>query len=666
MPVAAQLMALNELGREELELFVAHVGEGSRPRLDRMKELDSFLEDKRVRCHQQLVDLLDRMHTPDERLLLVLTCCARLTDAVEAEDQGLFKDLECAIDPLNLKRARLVVGVLVAEAQAEDASRASRKAAREVRADVQRARKALGFLSKAVEKIRSGTIATDMFGELKERLEAAADAAHEEYCDAVKDAKPANEYAEQAVSLMESAEQLFEELDILGTGVKDREKVVHNSGGGAMGEMEPADTEESLLVSALEVVLAIAANAQELAARAADNARFDMRTALEEVATAEKIIRRVELEERRARTECDEAEEKEEEILIAGCVFGEWADDAKLHGIENLEKFRKAGKYRLHLDKTGMRGTEDMLMMATLVSKVQLLRDLRELQAEAKAEELKRQESLMQSSSKRRRRTTARREGGGRRQPTLRQQSSVGGGSDSAKKASRSAPIRQQSDMFSMDEQDEGGGGSKLKGKKRNKGRKAMGEIEDQVDEEEDEDEDEVSSAEEGSEVRGSDDDDDDDDDEDGSTSSSEEDSVFGSDLDAGDDDLGPLRKSAGLRGTAARRSRNSGGRRGSLGKAGGPNGTGIAGGSQRVSVDGTTRRHDRMRKSLIGQTLGKRRSIGTKSLAKNLAPPTPRPEGQPRRSQFDFAEDREEGGPGRGGGDEEEDFDYDYVGSSR
>lgn len=33
---------------------------------------------------------------------------------------------------------------------------------------------------------RSGTIATGMFEELKERLEAAADAAHEEYCDAVK------------------------------------------------------------------------------------------------------------------------------------------------------------------------------------------------------------------------------------------------------------------------------------------------------------------------------------------------------------------------------------------------------------------------------------------------------------------------------------------------
>lgn len=33
---------------------------------------------------------------------------------------------------------------------------------------------------------RSGTIKTEMFEELKERLEAAADAAHEEYCDAVK------------------------------------------------------------------------------------------------------------------------------------------------------------------------------------------------------------------------------------------------------------------------------------------------------------------------------------------------------------------------------------------------------------------------------------------------------------------------------------------------
>lgn len=57
--------------------------------------------------NEQLVELLDRMNTPDERLLVVLTCCARLTDAVEADDQGLFKDLECAIDALNFKRCGL-------------------------------------------------------------------------------------------------------------------------------------------------------------------------------------------------------------------------------------------------------------------------------------------------------------------------------------------------------------------------------------------------------------------------------------------------------------------------------------------------------------------------------------------------------------------------------
>lgn len=52
MPVASQLMALDELGRDDLELFLAHMAEGSRPKLDRMKEVDNFLEDKRVRCHQ--------------------------------------------------------------------------------------------------------------------------------------------------------------------------------------------------------------------------------------------------------------------------------------------------------------------------------------------------------------------------------------------------------------------------------------------------------------------------------------------------------------------------------------------------------------------------------------------------------------------------------------
>lgn len=42
-------------------------------------------------------------------------------------------------------------------------------------------------------------------------------------------------------------------------------------------------------------------------------------------------------------------------------------------------------------------------------------------------------------------------------------------------------------------------------------------------------------------------------------------------------------------------------------------------------SIEGTTRRNDQMRQSLIGYTLGKRSSIGVKSKAKSLAPPTPR-----------------------------------------
>lgn len=52
MPLAAQLMALNELTQEDLDLFLAHIEDGSQPKLVRMKEVDNFLEDKRVRCHQ--------------------------------------------------------------------------------------------------------------------------------------------------------------------------------------------------------------------------------------------------------------------------------------------------------------------------------------------------------------------------------------------------------------------------------------------------------------------------------------------------------------------------------------------------------------------------------------------------------------------------------------
>lgn len=88
---------------------------------------------------------------------------------------------------------------------------------------------------------------------------------------------------------------------------------------------------------------------------------------------------------------------------------------------------------------------------------------------------------------------------------------------------------------------------------------------------------------------------------------------------------------------------------------SGGAGGAGGGGSGLRASVGGTTRRNDRMRQSLISQTLGKRRSIGTKSMARTLAPSTPRHErgrtGRPGDSgQFDFSEEGEEvnGGSGR------------------
>lgn len=42
----------------------------------------------------------------------------------------------------------------------------------------------------------------------------------------------------------------------------------------------------------------------------------------------------------------------------ADCPFGEWEVEMRDHTAENLEEFRKEGKYRLHLDKAILRGTE--------------------------------------------------------------------------------------------------------------------------------------------------------------------------------------------------------------------------------------------------------------------------------------------------------------------
>jgi hypothetical protein len=106
----------------------------------------------------QVLRIVQEGRSDEEKLLLAILGCARLFDAVEAQELELWPKLEATLDELNLQRCKLVVQILAAEAQAEEASRASRKAAREVHADVQRARKALAFMTKAVTKIRSGTI----------------------------------------------------------------------------------------------------------------------------------------------------------------------------------------------------------------------------------------------------------------------------------------------------------------------------------------------------------------------------------------------------------------------------------------------------------------------------------------------------------------------------
>jgi hypothetical protein len=114
--------------------------------------------------------------------------------------------------------------------------------------------------------------------------------------------------------------------------------------------------------------------------RAADNARFDMQTALEEVGKADKIIKRVELEERRARNECDAAEGRiADEELPDDCPFATWSAEMREMMQSNMTKFIKDGGYRQQLDPSQCKGVEDILMMQVLLAKVQIIRDLREL-----------------------------------------------------------------------------------------------------------------------------------------------------------------------------------------------------------------------------------------------------------------------------------------------
>ncbi len=399
MPLPAQLMALEEMTTPDLERWITVKWPvmGAANTYHRLKEIETFLERRRVYV-RQLLELVDQGRTTEEVLLITILCCSRLVDAVEAEEGGLWVKLPTILDVLNLRRCRLIVSVMAAEARSEEASRGSRKSVREVHADVQRSRKALNFVTKAVTKIRSGVIQRDKFDQLRERLDAAADAAHEEYRDAIRDAKPAKDFAEDAIKWMESCESFCGDLNNLSTIVYENIKEVQ----GAIDDSpEKQDMVLTVLQENIEVTLQMASNARDLATRAADNARFDLQTSLEEVAKVEKIIQRVELEERRARNECGAMEGRHaDEDLPFDCPFATWSADMREMMQRNLRRFRKAAQYRQCCNNDGQcSGARDLLLMQVLLAKVQVIRDVKILQeAKKKSDQLTEHEKNVKAS----------------------------------------------------------------------------------------------------------------------------------------------------------------------------------------------------------------------------------------------------------------------------
>ncbi len=399
MPLPAQLMALEEMTTADLERWITVKWPvmGAANTYHRLKEIETFLEKRRVYV-RQLLELVDQGRTTEEVLLIAILCCSRLVDVVEAEEGGLWVKLPTILDALNLRRCRLIVSVMAAEARSEEASRGSRKSVREVHADVQRSRKALNFVTKAVTKIRSGAIQRDKFDQLRERLDAAADAAHEEYRDAIRDAKPAKDFAEDAITWMESCESFYDDLNVLGTivyeNIKESQGAIHDS-------PEKQDMVLSVLQENIEVTLQMASNARDLATQAAENARFDLQTSLEEVAKVEKIIHRVELEERRARNECGAMEgHHADEDLPFDCPFATWSADMREMMQQNLRTFRKAAQYRQCCSNDGQcSGTRDSLLMQVLLAKVQVIRDVKTLhEAKKKSDQLTEHEKNVKAS----------------------------------------------------------------------------------------------------------------------------------------------------------------------------------------------------------------------------------------------------------------------------
>jgi len=409
MPLPSQLATLEELTQYKFDYWKRFVlvQMSVSSLIKKLEELEGFFDKRRVRSYQVML-FMNEMTCAEERVMVAIMCCSRMTDAVEADELGLLQALKPILDDLNMERSRLCINALSAEARAEEASRESRKAAREVHADVQRSRKALQLIRQAGIKVRNGSIKKEQFPQLAQQLNAYVDAAHEEYRSAVMDSRPVNEYTSEAVRWMEAAEVCNKVMEQdLGSGVFERKGVVdYNSEEDEFNPHAKALNQKrheiAIVQDAIEVAIQVVQNAYNLANRAADNARNDLQSILDEVVKAEKIIKMVEIEERRVKNLCDTVcGEIPDEDLPEGCIFAKWTAPMRKLNEKELSIFIKETQYRSHLPEQEYRSTEDTVMMTSMLAQVQIINDLKKLR-EKKAEEVKRKEmeEIQQKSSK--------------------------------------------------------------------------------------------------------------------------------------------------------------------------------------------------------------------------------------------------------------------------
>lgn len=153
---ATQLSNLLPTSRAEIQRIIADRA-APKPKkseaslkIDRMKHIESALANKRVFC-SHVADLLQGLTDEDERAHLAFFALQRLTDAVEAEEAGLWEALH--LHPDIERRARLIVAALAAEASAEEVTREIKKTSVYADKKLQAVKHAVAAANKEVESL---------------------------------------------------------------------------------------------------------------------------------------------------------------------------------------------------------------------------------------------------------------------------------------------------------------------------------------------------------------------------------------------------------------------------------------------------------------------------------------------------------------------------------